>query len=334
MFLPFVVFALVVSIQRKQKEHNLQTPTTEHALRAIITDLTTIQSLLPSPPPLSITAPTLFRAVAILYVPYFALSYLVSLRVIFGIAGTFVLSWRAPWAKVLRTTVWRSAWFRWSVYKLWASLTGNPLPPPIHSSQPVATSTNPVQSLRFLFTIYENQRWWMALDWTAALLPGERPSWCSATQQPLSPPNAFMLPENTTVYLPDNSGGRVKRTATWRWEEPEWRVMVRKDAGNLSRVERPLPSVKDENPNSSRLLKAAGRLRDSSNINSTNSPTTSDLSKNTPGSSEIEKSPDGSNENADDEPLTDADGWVYGDNKWEGQSNRGGLGKVRCSISE
>ena len=30
----------------------------------------------------------------------------------------------------------------------------------------------------------------------------------------------------------------------------------------------------------------------------------------------------------DEEPLTDPDGWVYADNKWEGASNKGGMGKV------
>ncbi|KDR75400.1 hypothetical protein GALMADRAFT_30439, partial [Galerina marginata CBS 339.88] len=138
------------------------------------------------------------------------------------------------------------AWFRWSIYKTWAVLTGEPLPPPTVSFQPSVNSLTAVQSLRFLFTIYENQRWWMGLDWTAALLPGERPSWCSDSQHPLSPPNAFNLPENTTVYLSDEKGGRLRRTATWKWEEPEWRVVVHKDGSGLSRVERPLPSLKDD----------------------------------------------------------------------------------------
>ena len=327
-FLPVVIFACAVYAQRRQKEQSLQAPTTEQALRTVITDLTTIQSLLPSLPAPSIAIPQLFRAVAILYVPYLALSYFVPLRVICGVVGTVVLSWRAPWAIVLRTSLWRSAWFRCSVYKAWARLTGDPLPPPTLSYQPLTTSANPVQSLRFLFSVYENQRWWMALDWTAALLPGERPSWCSASQHPLSPPNAFTLPENTTVYLPAENGGRLKRTATWRWEEPEWRVMVRKDGGSLSRVERPLPSLKEESPNGSRLLKAAGRLRDSSSIASVNSASTTDSSKNVATNGDQEHSTDASKENTEDEPLTDADGWVYGDNKWEAQSNRGGLGEV------
>ncbi|KAF9484475.1 hypothetical protein BDN70DRAFT_825564 [Pholiota conissans] len=324
-FLPFVIFGLIVVAQRRQQRQAPQTPATEYTIQIIIKDLTTIQSLLPSPRIPSIDVPQLFRAVAILSIPYLVLSYFVSLRVIVALFGTVLLTWRAPWATVLRTTMWHSAWFRWCVYRFWSALIGEPLPPPTISLQPLSNSPSPVQSLRFLFTIYENQRWWMALDWTAALLPGERPSWCSASQQPLSPPNAFNLPENTTVILSDEKGGRIKRTATWRWEEPEWRVIVRKDGGTPSRVERPLPNLKEETPNSSRLLKAAGRLRDSSAGLSVN--TSLDPNKNISGSIDIDRTTEGPKENTDEEKLTDADGWVYGDNKWEAQSNRGGLGK-------
>ncbi|KAF8894929.1 integral peroxisomal membrane peroxin-domain-containing protein [Gymnopilus junonius] len=183
------------------------------------------------------------------------------------------------------------------------------------SSQPSINSPTPVQSLRFLFAVYENQRWWMGLDWTAALLPGERPSWCSSSQHPLPPPNAFALPDNTTTYLPDGKGGRLKRTATWKWEEPEWRVVVHNGNG-LSRVERPLPSLKDENNSSSRLLKAAGRLREPSLTSSSADSGTTNVDASSQDLKEI-----------DEEPLTDADGWVYGDNKWEAQSNKGGMGK-------
>jgi len=306
-----------VIAQRRQKHHHPQLPTTEHSLRTIITDLTIIQSLLPSIPPLSIAIPTLFRVVVISYIPYIALLFFVSFRVLCAIVGTLILTWRAPWAVVLRVIIWRSAWFRWLGYKSWALISGDPLPPPTMSFQSSTHSSTPVQSLRFLFNIYENQRWWMGLDWTAALLPGERPSWCSASQQPLSPPNAFSLPENTTVYLSDEKRGRLKRTATWKWEEPEWRVLVHKEGGGLSRVERPLPSAKDETPNSSRLLKAAGHMNN----------TAADTTKNTAATSETDDISEVS-EDTEEELLTDVDGWVYGDNKWENQSHRGGLGKV------
>ena len=312
-YLPLVVFAFTALAQRRQKHHHLQPPTTEHSLQTIITDLTVIQSLLPSIPPLYIAIPTLFRVVVISYIPYIALTLFVSFRVLCAIVGTVILTWRAPWAVVLRVVIWRSAWFRWLGYKSWALISGDPLPSPILSFQSSIHSST-VQSLRFIFNIYENQRWWMGLDWTAALLPGERPSWCSASQQPLSPPNAFSLPENTTVYLSDEKRGRLKRTATWKWEEPEWRVLVHKEGGGLSRVERPLPSVKDETPSSGHPLKPVGR---------TNNTTADTLA-----TSETDHSSEVSEDAAEEELLTDVDGWVYGDNKWENHSHKGGLGKV------
>jgi len=96
---------------------------------------------------------------------------------------------------------------RWAVYRSWAELTGLPIPSQIPA--PTATAAFAAQSanttvtaqLRFAFTVYDNQRWWMGLDWTAALLPGKRPSWCSASPVPLPPPVAFVLPAPTTAFL-------------------------------------------------------------------------------------------------------------------------------------
>ncbi|KAF8160983.1 Peroxin/Dysferlin domain-containing protein [Crassisporium funariophilum] len=327
LFLPFVVFAIFAIARLLHKARPVQPLATENTLRTIIADLSIIQATLQSPSlSTSITLPKLLRVAVISYIPYILFSFFVSLRVIIGLAGTVVLTWRAPWATVLRATVWRSTWLRWCVYKIWSFLSGNPLPPRTMSLQPSSLSSSPVQSLRFLFTIYENQRWWMGLDWTAALLPAERPSWCSASQHPISPPSAFTLPADTTVYFPDSKGGRLKRKATWKWEEPEWRVLVRKDGAGLSRVERPLPTVKEETPNTSRLRKAAGMLRDSGSLGNLTNSATSDT-KDTPGNPDTEHISEEFGETADEEPLTDTDGWVYGDNKWEGQSNRGGMGK-------
>ncbi|KAF9007983.1 integral peroxisomal membrane peroxin-domain-containing protein [Cyathus striatus] len=290
---------------------------TESTLLSAVADLSAIHVLLPSRPQLPpIPLPILVRASLILYPPYLFLTSFVSIRVLIALSGSLLLTWRAPWAIVIRTLLWRSASFRWLLYRSAAFVTGRPLPPPTVSFQPTATSATPVNSLRFLFTIYENQRWWMGLDWTAALLPNERPSWSTASYYPVSPPNAFSLPDNTTLYLPDGSGRRIKRTAVWRWEEPEWRVLVRKEGSTLSRLERPLPTIKDENPNASRLLKAAGRLREASSSEKPPLPH--------PEHPTISEEPESL---TDDDPATDIDGWVYGDNKWEAQSSRGGMGK-------
>ncbi|KAG6908395.1 hypothetical protein DXG01_004824 [Tephrocybe rancida] len=297
-------------------------PTTEKSLDNTLSDLTIINALLPRSP--NVPPPsTLLRIAAVVYVPYLILVYLVPIRIVLAILGTVVLTARAPFTDLIISTLSRSAYLRHAFRYFLFILTGTPLPPTILSHQPTSTSPLPVPALRFLFTIYENQRWWMGLDWTAALLPNERSSWCSPppSQEPISPPNAFTLPSPTIVFLPDGQGRRVKRTATWHWEEPEWRVIIRREGGAMSRVERPIP---EENPEpahettGSRLLKAAGKMRESSmSGNSIATPVAQ-----SPGAEDVHE------DYAEEDHLaTDVDGWVYGDNKWEGASSKGGMGK-------
>ena len=304
-------YLLVQRYHRPQKEPL----TTDQDLQTLINDLTVIQSLLPHivlPPA---DPKPLLRAAAVLWIPYVLILRLASFGTLLAIIGSVIFTWRAPWAVIIRSVVWRSAYFRWTVYKTWATISGRPLPVPTHSVQATSASEDgpPVQSLRYLFTIYENQRWWMGLDWTAALLPGERPSWCTLSQAPVSPPNAFNLPSNTTIYVPDGKGGRLKRTAIWKWEEPEWRVVIHKEGATPARVERPLPTIKEDGSSGgSRLAKAAGLLRESGITETPKPSETADDGKRATGA----------------EQLTDPDGWVFADNKWENPSNKGGMGKV------
>ena len=153
----------------------------------------------------------------------------------------------------------------------------------------------------------------MGLDWTAALLPQERPAWSTALEEPISPPSAFVLPPPTTVFLPHEKG-RAKHTATWTWEEDEWRVLRKLEGSSTSRIERPLPSLKEEVP-SSRLLKAAGMMKDVKDA-----AHLSHEKKDKENEEEEHPEPD--------EPLTDTDGWIYAGNKWEGNSEKGSMGKV------
>ena len=315
-----VVVALTLLKWRSRSTPQPPLVTGNH-IHLIISDLTKIQDLAPAHRGLTLPPlPVLLRVTSVLYVPYSILVFLVRLRVIIAVTGTVILTWKAPWAVIARKGLWSSAWFRWSVYHLWSFVSGQPPPPP-PQSYPVAVKPNtkagaatitPVEPLRFLFTIHENQRWWMGLDWTAALLPQERPAWSTSSEEPISPPSAFVLPPPTTVYLPHEKG-RAKHTATWTWEEDEWRVLRKLEGSSTSRVERPLPSLKEEVP-TSRLLKAAGVMKDAKDAQPNHEKRDRDK--------EEEEDPES------DETLTDADGWIYADNKWEGSSGRGSMGKV------
>ncbi|KAI0093306.1 integral peroxisomal membrane peroxin-domain-containing protein [Irpex rosettiformis] len=341
--LPLLLCGLVVA-SRRINPVDSSLPTDEDTLHQAIMDLTIIPQLLPSLPRNLVSTDNLtilivVRTIAIIYVPYLFLTYFVRLRVLVAIAGTILITWRARWALLIRRAFWRSAYIRWGTYHLWSRITGLPLPPPITpADQTVSittteksnTSASPANSIRFLFTVYENQRWWMGLDFTAALLPGERPSWCTNSQQPVSPPAVFALPASTTIYLPDPSrkNGKIKRMARWTWEEPEWKVVMRKEGSPATRVERPLPSMQDESTataSATRILKAAGKMRQAS-ISGDISPERQ-RKENGDGDGELKKDGERGDDAVPAEPYTDADGWVYCDNKWENGSAKGGIGK-------
>lgn len=302
-------------------------PLTEVSLQSAVSDLNAVQSLLPTLPSLPATPlPNLLRASAIIYVPYILLTYLVPLRILLGLSGTLLLTYRATWATYIRRTLWRSAWVRWSTYRIWSYLSGLPfpdtLPPaPIHAE---SIPGEPVARLRFLFTIYENQRWWMGLDWTAALLPNERPSWCGPAPglAPVPPPSAFALPEPSASFISDGRGGRLRRTAVWTWEEPEWKVILRREGDTVSgREVRSVPAQREDGSAAQRLRKlmdAGAASVGTSGVTGSPSTSTVDLKPEKEEKEEVQ---------VEDE-VTDADGWVYGDNKWENRSAKGGMGKA------
>ena len=313
-------------------------PVTDGALHALVSDLTTIRTLLPASPLITTSLhPSLniVRVVAFTYPPYLLLTSFVGLRICIALCGTLAMVHRAHWARHARASITRSAHIRWAFYRLYAFVSGVPLPPPA-SPSPLEASTKirpasvladdapkPSPPLRFLFTIYENQRWWMGLDWTAALLPNERPSWCTSSLVPSSPPSAFPLPATTAAYVAVGKNGRAKRVARWSWEEPEWRVVVRKEGQEgVWRVEKAPPKDNDiaDEGTAARMLRAA-RRRDSLSTSSSG-PAESPERVDEQHSSDPFLDPA-----SEDEAVTDPDGWLYGDNKWEGASSKGGMGK-------
>lgn len=220
--------------------------------------------------------------------------------------------------------------FRRGLSRVWGLLSGQPSQTVVLSTTSFTRQSETTRTLHFVITIYENQRWWVGLDWTSALLPSERPSWCSASLEPVSPPSGFTLPPPTVSYVSDGRGGLVKRAASWTWDEGEWKVSVRKDFG-LKRVEKELPVPKDDG---SQYANKAGKAKQkvyeaSQKLKTPRDSDTKDVDEHEqddPDSSE----PISALQDLDrDDQVTDNDGWIYGDNKWKAFSNSGGLGKVR-----
>ncbi|BGP16071.1 hypothetical protein JCM10213_006793 [Rhodosporidiobolus nylandii] len=203
------------------------------------------------------------------------------------------------------------------------------------------------EDVQVQFTVFENQRWWVGLDWTHALLPGERASWTDPANNPANPPASFSLPPPSIAYIPSptksDPRSRLKKTTEWRWLDPEWHVLrsaipsvplavstsstgapaglpslPATSAGDPSAPDHPpaLPT----SPTISRIAAAAGVSLPPSL--SPELPPTATPNFSSPAALAIdEHSPIFAAWTVDDE------GWQYGDNHFEKMGPRGGLGK-------
>ncbi|GAA6021446.1 hypothetical protein JCM10207_004738 [Rhodosporidiobolus poonsookiae] len=211
------------------------------------------------------------------------------------------------------------------------------------------------EDVQVQFTVFENQRWWVGLDWTAALLPGERASWTDPANNPANPPASFVLPPPSVSYVPSptksDPNSRLKKTTEWRWLDPEWHVLrsaiptvalpvtspsagpagsppstpgdapaASSDAPAAAPPAQPNPA----SPTISRIAAAAGvNLPPSLAAAAENHAPTQNPTFTSPSSliAWDEASPLFAQWAVDDE------GWQYGDNHFEKMGPRGGLGK-------
>jgi hypothetical protein len=139
------------------------------------------------------------------------------------VAGTIFLSWHSRPARISRTILWRSKTVREICTIITGldlgdpSASGPPLPPRPGTKGVVNVNAKPNtesgEGIRFTFTLYENQRRWLGIGWTASMLAYERNSWTDEHLNPTSDPTHFELPEV--------EGGMAR----WRWvEDSEWHV--------------------------------------------------------------------------------------------------------------
>lgn len=147
------------------------------------------------------------------YPVYLLLTWFVPMRMILLAVGSVGILWNAPFFINARSILWQSAAVRWScrilisllrggrgLKKEWSrtksgvgipSLLGR-LKGSKGEERPVKARSNSSldgiveegkeeivegDDVKLQFTVFENQRWWVGLDWTHALLPGERASW-------------------------------------------------------------------------------------------------------------------------------------------------------------
>ncbi|TKA60995.1 hypothetical protein B0A55_10472 [Friedmanniomyces simplex] len=142
--------------------------------------------------------------------------HLVTTKRIIVALGTIGLSWHSRPARVTRAILWRSRAIR-NAMSLITGLTF--IGPSQRANTTSALTTQSKDSniptpgvakdaqpgVRFAFSIYENQRRWLGLGWTASLLAYERQAWTDE--------HTNTCPDTGTFELPDTEHDTTK----WRW---------------------------------------------------------------------------------------------------------------------
>ncbi|KHO01619.1 peroxisomal membrane protein PEX31 [Metarhizium album ARSEF 1941] len=154
--------------------------------------------------------------------------HVITTRRVILVFGTIILSWHARPLRVTRTLLWRSSLVRRSA----AAITGLRFDGPLKTGHKLAAEAAKGPSaaavdkgnrkagrrkssgVKFTFIIYENQRRWVGLGWTASLFAYERPAWTDEHNNP--------VPARDDFELPDVEDGSRMR---WQWVEgSQWRV--------------------------------------------------------------------------------------------------------------
>ncbi|BGP39975.1 hypothetical protein JCM10450v2_003955 [Rhodotorula kratochvilovae] len=202
------------------------------------------------------------------------------------------------------------------------------------------------EDVQVQFTVFENQRWWVGLDWTHALLPGERASWTDPDNNPANPPASFVLPPPSVAYVPSptkaDPHSRLKKTTEWRWLDPEWHVL-RSAVPSVTLPVGTAPATVSPDGSSATATGAVTASPPSPTFSRTLtqfaasvSPSTSPLLSTAGGAPASPTFVSAGSASGDfayaDSPLfaqwsVDDEGWQYGDNHFEKMGPRGGLGK-------
>jgi hypothetical protein len=141
--------------------------------------------------------------VALTYVPWLILNYFIPMRFILVIAGSIAICWRAPWFAIIWAVIMKFQVFspllqlipywpyrpevsatyrkkrRFSVKDIISRAIGQRKK---DDSVAFKTSTGydieeDHATMYYKFVLYENQRWWLGLEWTPMMLPNDRAPW-------------------------------------------------------------------------------------------------------------------------------------------------------------
>lgn len=211
------------TVEKEQKEH----PTLDAIVHTLSNVTSRINLFLSPITTLSLTTQDVTRLLftTLFLSPIYMITafFIVTPRLIILISGLVVLTYHSVYARVTRAVLWRSRTVRLLTFYLtgldfsgarFQSQSDGKLPKSVLGVQSI--DGKPV---RFTYVLYENQRRWLGIGWTANLLAYERAPWTDEFLNESTTPELFQLPEDENLGV------------EWRWVDKIWRLDLTNDGG-------------------------------------------------------------------------------------------------------
>ncbi|KAK9359481.1 integral peroxisomal membrane peroxin-domain-containing protein [Lipomyces starkeyi] len=203
------------AVDKEQQEH----PTLDAIIHTLTTLTTRLDMFFSPVTNLSLTTRDLSRLLfttLFLSPLYIMLTfYILTPRIILLLVGVFVLTYHSLPARVTRTILWRSRSARLITFYLTGlDFSRRKRSRSIALARPsnALVQNQHADGVRFTYVVYENQRKWLGIGWTANLLAYERTAWTDEFLNECPSPDEFTLPDA------EGTGMR------WKWVDNQWRV--------------------------------------------------------------------------------------------------------------
>ncbi|KAG0055251.1 peroxisome- protein [Gryganskiella cystojenkinii] len=207
--------------------------------------------------------------VVLTYLPWLVLTYFIPMRFILTVLGSIVICWRAPWFAILWAVAAKLQAFSpllqlipfwpynrrseagelaasyqkkkrsFSVKDIISRAIGQRKKDDSEGYNTKSYKTRTGYDIEedhatmyYKFVLYENQRWWLGLEWTPMMLPNDRAPWTDDHLEPTQSKSAFHLPPVHIAHeaIPGQPSKVLRKSQEWRWLDPHWRLKLGSDS--------------------------------------------------------------------------------------------------------
>lgn len=233
------ILALYALLNHKITQETNLKPTLDDVVQALTTTCIKADMLLDPVTSLALSAHDIKRLLftTVFLTPLYLILTLMVVppRTLLLVVGVYLLTYHSAYMRVTRRIIWKLKLARLICFYL----TGldfqnrNHLFAAAFAKVQKGNSNNgfgdPNKPVRFAYVVFENQRRWLGIGWTANLLSYERAPWTDEFLNESPSVDKFELPSPENNYSFGTSSMPIASGATWKWVDKSWRLDLTND---------------------------------------------------------------------------------------------------------